>query len=397
MLNPRLDELKDYPFQRLRNLLEGVKPPDGLRPIVMSIGEPQHAYPDLVGEVLAANRHLYGKYPPANGTAELRAAIADWLRMRYRLPEGMIEAERHVLPLAGTREGLFMLASVVVPPEKRGRRPAVCMPNPFYQCYAGAAVTAGAEPVFVPALAERRFLPDFAALAPELLARTALVYFCSPANPQGSVAGLDYLRELILMAREYDFVLALDECYAEIYNDQPPPGGLEAAASLGGDLRNLLVFHSLSKRSSVPGLRSGFCAGDPAIVQAFVKLRGYASAPSPLPVSAAAAALWREESHVAENRRLYQEKFRLAESVIGNRFGFYRPAGGFFLWLDVGDGEAAARRLHGEAAITALPGEYLTRDDGSGLAAGKPYLRLALVHGLEETREALGRLAETLG
>ncbi|HUN52876.1 MAG TPA: aminotransferase class I/II-fold pyridoxal phosphate-dependent enzyme [Candidatus Sulfotelmatobacter sp.] len=397
MLNQRLDLLKDYPFQRLRDLIAEVTPPPGLAPIAMSLGEPQHPYPDLVGEVLHANRHLYGKYPPLAGTEEFRRAVAAWLTRRYRLPEGMIEPDRHVLPVAGTREGLYMIAFVAVPESKGGRKPAVLMPNPFYQCYAGAAVSAGAEPIYLAALPRNGFLPDLDALDAATLARTALVYLCSPANPQGTVADRDYLKRLIGLARAHDFVLVLDECYTEIYNDAPPPGGLEVCAALGGSMKNVVVFHSLSKRSSVPGLRSGFCAGDPDIISVFGRLRTHGNAGNPLPVFAAAAALWREETHVLANRALYQEKFRIAESIIGNRFGFYKPPGGFFLWLDVGDGEAAAKELYRKAAVTALPGRYLTREDGEGAAAGRPYIRVALVNDAATTREALERLGDALG
>jgi succinyldiaminopimelate transaminase len=397
MLNQRLDLLKDYPFQRLRDLIADVSPPAGLTPIAMSLGEPQHLYPDLLGQVLQQNQHLYGKYPPLAGTEEFRRAAADWLQRRYRLPAGMIEAERHVLPLSGTREGLFMIALATVPERKAGRQPVVLMPNPFYQCYAAAAVAAGAEPLYVPALAAWRFMPDFAGMPEATLARTALVYLCSPANPQGTVADAEYLAHLIKLARAHDFVLVLDECYAEIYNDAPPIGGLEVCAGLGGSLKNVLVFHSLSKRSSVPGLRSGFCAGDPDLIAAFLKLRSFAGAGIPLPLQAAAAALWREETHVTANRELYREKFRIAESIIGNRFGFYKPPGGFFLWLDVGDGEKAARELYRRAAVTVLPGRYLAKEDGDGAAAGRPYIRVALVNDAATTREALERLRDTLG
>jgi succinyldiaminopimelate transaminase len=396
MLNPRLDALRDYPFQRLRELLGPVAPPADRAPINMSIGEPQHPYPDFVGEILHANRHLYGQYPPTNGTPELRQAIADWLGRRYRLPAGMVDPERHVVALNGSREGLFMIALVAVPERKAAARPAVVMPNPFYQCYAGAAAAAGAEAVFLPALAARRFLPDLEAVPEATWARTALLYLCSPANPQGTVADLDYLERALLLARRHDFLLVLDECYAEIYDRAPPPGGLEACARLGGGMENVLVFHSLSKRSSVPGLRSGFCAGDARVVQAFVRLRGYGSAPSPLPVSLAATALWRDEAHVEENRARYREKFDIAERLIGNRFGFYRPAGGFYLWLDVGDGEAAARALWQKAGVRTLPGLYLTREEGEGGAAGRPYIRVALTPDAATTRLAIERIRDVL-
>jgi len=397
MLNQRLEQLKDYPFQRLRELLAGITPPAGLEPIVMSIGEPQHAYPDFVGEVLHQHRHLYGKYPPLAGTEEFRQAVADWLTRRYRLPPGMISAERNLLPLSGTREGLFMIALVAVPESKQGQRPAVAMPNPFYQCYVGAANAAGAEAIFMPALAQNGFLPDFAGLPKEVLARLAMVYLCSPANPQGTVADLAYLERLIGLARAHDFVVVVDECYTEIYDRVPPPGALEACARMGGSLQNVMVFHSLSKRSSVPGLRSGFCAGDGDLIAAFAKLRSYGAAGMPLPLLAASTALWRDEAHVDANRALYREKFAIAESIIGNRFGFYRPPGGFFLWLDVGDGETAARKLYAEAAVTTLPGRYLTREGEHGEEAGRPYLRVALVQDAGKTRAAMERIRDTLG
>lgn len=398
MLNPRLEGLNDYPFQRLRTLLDPLPTPSGLKPINLSIGEPHHPYPDFVAEILAANAHLYGAYPPANGTPGLRTAIADWLVRRYRLAPGAIDPDHHVLPLAGTREGLYLIAQVLVPPSKAGAQSIVAMPNPFYQVYVGAALTAGAEPLFLPALASTNFLPDLAQLDRTTLERMSMLYLCSPANPQGTVASLDYLETAIRLARTYDFTVVFDECYAEIYDRDPPPGGLEACAKLGQGFDNVVVFHSLSKRSSVPGLRSGFCAGDPKIIAAFLKLRAYAGAPSPVPVSMAAAALWRDEDHVAVTRASYREKFQIAESVFGNRFGFYRPAGGFYLWLDVGDGEAVARTLWSKAAIRTLPGLYLTKIDGAaqGAAAGQPYLRIALVNDVGTIRDAMERARDVL-
>jgi len=396
MLNPRLALLPDYPFERLRGLLDPLPPAAGLEPIAMSLGEPQHPYPVLVGEVLQANAHLYGKYPPVAGTPEFRAAVADWLQRRYDLPEGMLEAERHVAPCAGTREALFRSAFISVPPEKAGQQPAVLMPNPFYQCYAGAAVAAGAEPVYLPADREHGFLPDFTGLPEALLARTALVYLCSPANPQGTVAGLDYLSELIGLARRFDFTVVFDECYAEIYTGAPPPGALEACAAAGGAMDNVLVFHSLSKRSNVPGLRSGFLAGDAELIRLHLRLTEYGGNPSPLPVYATATALWQEESHVAANRALYAEKFDLAERALSNRFGFYRPDGGFFLWLDVGDSEAAARELWTRAAVRVLPGAYLAASGAGGDNPGARYIRVALVHDAATTAEALDRITSTL-
>ena len=396
MLNPRLSLLPDYPFERLRGLLNPLAPPAGLEPLAMSLGEPQHAYPDFVGRILAENSHLYGKYPPVAGTPEFRAAVTAWLERRYRLPAGMLEADRHIAPCAGTREGLFRCAFMAVPPEKNGRQPAVLMPNPFYQCYAGAAVAAGAEPIYLPARPESNFLPDFDAVDEETLARTALVYLCTPANPQGTVASLDYLDRLLTLARTYDFLLVVDECYAEIYNHNPPPGTLEVCRERGGDLDRLLVFHSLSKRSSVPGLRSGFVAGDADLIKIYLRLSEYGGNPSPLPVYAAATALWQEESHVVANRALYREKFDTAERILSNRFGFFRPDGGFFLWLDVGDGEAAAKELWTRAAIRVLPGAYLTSGENGPDSPGHRYIRVAMVHDAATTETALHRIVDTL-
>lgn len=396
MDNPRLHHLPDYAFPRLAALLDGLAP--GAEPILLSLGEPQHPYPAFVDEILDRGRADYGRYPPIAGTAELRAAIAGWLDRRYGLPAGFLDPDRHVLPLSGTREGLFSIAFVAVPPEKGGRTPAVLMPNPFYQCYAAAALAAGAEPVYCDATRETGFLPDFAALpeaVPEdLLARTALVYLCSPANPQGAVASRERLAALLDLARRHDFLLALDECYSEIYTEAAPPGGLDAAAA-SGSLRNLVVFHSLSKRSNLPGLRAGFIAGDPEVIARFRHFRSYVGPAMPLPVQAAAAAVWRDEGHVDANRALYRAKFDAAERLLAGRFGFYRPAGGFFLWLDVGDGEAAARRLWAEAGVKVLPGAYLARDTGRG-NPGARYVRLALVAETARVVEGLERLVHTL-
>lgn len=412
MLNPRLDDLKDYPFQRLRALLDGLDPPAGVTPIDLTLGEPRHPYPAFVSEILAANQADYGRYPPLAGTAEFRDAVAGWLNRRYRLPDGMLDANRHIVPLNGTREGLYMIAQVAVPPEKDGRRPAVLIPNPFYHCYVGAAVTAGAEPILLPTTADTGFLPDYASVGAETLRRTAMIYLCSPANPQGAVADAAYLADLIALCRRHDILLLVDECYAEIYYDTPPPGALEVCAGQGGDMTNVLVFHSLSKRSNLPGLRSGFAAGDAGVAERFLRLRSYGGATSPLPVLAAAAAAWRDEDHVEKNRALYRAKFDIAIQKLSNRYGFRKPAGGFFLWLDVGDGEAAARTLWTEAGVRALPGAYLGRSPhgtatgAANVAAaavsdelgnpGTPFIRLALVEAPDVTAEALDRLCQVL-
>ncbi len=397
MHNELLDRLTEFPFRRLAATLAGVSPPAGLPPLDLGLGEPQHQPPPLLAETVARNAHLWNRYPPVNGTAENRAACADWLTHRYGLPEGALDPERHVLPLAGTKEGLFMLASVVVPGRKAGQQPAVLMPNPVYNVYYGGAVLARAEPVLLPATAETGFLPDLDALDEALLARTALLYVCTPANPQGAAADSDYLRRAVRLARRHDFVLAVDECYAEIWDKEPPPGALSAALAEDGSFANVVVLHSLSKRSNAAGLRSGFCAGDPLVLKRFFKLRAYSAPVQPLPLLAAATALWRDEAHVEVNRDLYRRKFDIAERRLSNRFGFYRPAGGFFLWLDVGDGEQTAIRLWREAALRVLPGGYLGAEAADGGNPGKRYIRLALVHDEKVVEQAVDRVLEVLG
>ncbi|ACY17092.1 aminotransferase class I/II-fold pyridoxal phosphate-dependent enzyme [Haliangium ochraceum] len=397
MRNPRLDDLPPYPFDRLRSLLGDLAPPPGRAPIALSIGEPQHPAPGIIAQRLAENAHLWNTYAPTDGTPSFRAAVADYLTRRYALPSSLIDPDRHVLPVAGTREALYLTGTLAVPPRQRGRRPVVLLPNPFYQAYSGAAELSDARPVYVETLSEKDFLPDIAGLDPDLLERAALVYVCSPSNPQGTVASLGYWKRLITLAREYDFVLAADECYADIYDSLPPPGALEAACALGGSLDNLLVFHSLSKRSSAAGLRSGFVAGDPELIARFQRFRSYACVAVARPILAASEALWSDEAHVEDNRRRYRRKLDLADDMLGHLDGFYRPTAGFFLWLRVGDGEATTRRLWAEAGLRVLPGSYLARDIPGQDNPGSEYIRVALVHPYELTREALERLADTLG
>ena len=400
-LNPQLYTLSDYPFEALRTLLNPVTPAVNDPPIVMSLGEPQHQPPALLAETLAAHAHEWNKYPPMAGTPELRQAIVDWLSRRYRLPAGALDPDRDVTTLAGTKEGLYLFSSLVVPRQKRGLKPVVLLPNPYYLVYNGAATMAGAEAVFLDATRDNDFMPDLAAIPRETLERTALFYLCSPANPQGTVASLDYLKQAITLARRYDFVLAVDECYAEIWDRAPPPGALEACAELGASNGNGLfdrvtVFHSLSKRSSAAGLRSGFVAGDPELIGHFRHLRDYGGCQVPLPIQAAAAALWRDEAHVEENRARYRRKFDIAEAAIGDRFGFYRPEGGFFLWLDVGDGEAAALRLWRDAAVRVLPGGYTARAGHGRSNPGSRYIRLAIVHDEATLEDAFARIGRVL-
>jgi N-succinyldiaminopimelate aminotransferase len=399
-LNPELDGLSDYPFEALRALLNPVTPRINDEIIAMSLGEPQHQPPALLAETLAAHAHEWNKYPPMAGTPELRLAIADWLTRRYRLAPWALDPERHVAALAGTKEGLYLFSSVVVPREKAGRKPVVLCPNPYYLVYNGAATMAGAEPVFLDATRDNHFLPDLDAIPKATLERCALFYLCSPSNPQGTIASLGYLKKAISLAREYDFVLAADECYAEIYDQVPPPGALEACQALGPGsdnvFDNVVVFHSLSKRSSAAGLRSGFVAGDPRLVGQFKRLRDFGGCQLPVPIQAASAALWRDEAHVIENRALYRRKFDLAEAAFAGRYGFYRPAGGFFLWLDVGDGEQASLRLWRDAAIRVLPGGYTARAANAGVNPGVEYIRLAIVHDEATLDAAFARIRRVL-
>jgi N-succinyldiaminopimelate aminotransferase len=396
MLNPLLQGLADYPFDRLRALLDGLSPPADLRPLILSVGEPRHPPPPVVAETLAAHSADWGRYPPVEGTPDFRRAVTDWLHRRYGLPSGLLDPDRHLLPVAGTREALFLAAQAAVPPEKAGGAPVVLMPNPFYQVYLGAAVFARAQPVFLPAEAATGFLPDAASLDVSTLSRTAVFYLCSPANPQGAVVSLAALQSAVRLARAHDFMLFVDECYADIYDTEPPPGALQACAALGGSLDNVVVFHSLSKRSSVPGLRSGFVAGDGRLIAGFRRLRAFGGASVPLPVLAASAALWRDDTHAEANRALYRAKFELAERLLSSRFGRVRPSGGFFLWLDIGDGEQAARALWERAALRVLPGAYLARPSASGANPGARYVRIALVDDLPSTKDALRRFIKTI-
>ncbi|MDX1484775.1 MAG: aminotransferase class I/II-fold pyridoxal phosphate-dependent enzyme, partial [Alphaproteobacteria bacterium] len=397
-----LEHLLPYPFERLTALLDGIAPPEGVTPISLSLGEPRHAPPDFVAEILESGAADWGRYPPLRGTEQFRQAVADWLAGRYALPPDFIDADDNVLPVAGTREAIFMFALATVPGDggDSGAPPLVLVPNPLYHVYAGAAVMAGAEPMYVAAGAEDGFLPDFAALDAAALDRTALAYLCSPANPQGAAAGADDLRVLIELAMAHDFVLAVDECYSEIYYADPPPGTLAAAAGLGARaaeaLEHVVVFNSLSKRSSVPGLRSGFVAGGRGLIAAFAKLRNFASVQSPLPVIAAAARLWRDEDHVDRSRRRYRERLEVAAEALDGHYGFYRPDGGFFLWLDVGDGEEAARRLWREAGVRVLPGSYLCPPGDELSRPGAGFIRLALVHEPDTIGEALHRARRVL-
>jgi N-succinyldiaminopimelate aminotransferase len=386
----RFANLPEYAFPRLRKLLDA-HPPGG-EVIQMTIGEPRHAFPPWVAQVIADHAADFGKYPPNDGTPELLGAMADWVARRYGVT---LDPGTQIMGLNGTREGLFNAAVALCPETKRGKVPVVLTPNPFYQVYAVAALTVGAEPVYVPARAETGFLPDYGSLPAEILDRTAIAYLCSPANPQGSVASRDYWADLLALAERHDFRIFADECYSEIWRDTPPPGALEAAKATGADPERVVIFHSLSKRSNLPGLRAGFAAGGPKSIAAMKQLRAYAGAPVPLPLQRAAETVWADETHVEENRGLYQRKYRIADEVFAGIQGAHAPQAGFFLWLPVEDGEAAALRLWRETGVRVLPGAYLSREvDGDN--PGRGYIRVAMVaeeremqRGLEAIRDCL--------
>ena len=385
----RFSNLPDYAFPRLRKLLDAHAP--GGEQISMTIGEPRHPMPSFVGPILAEHLAGFGVYPPNDGTPELLAAISGWIRRRYGVPV----AEDRIMALNGTREGLFNAAVALCPELKRGRKPVVLMPNPFYQVYAVAALTVAADPVYVNATAQTGFLPDFASLDAETLDRTAIAYICSPANPQGAVASRGYWADLLALAEKHDFLILADECYAEIWRDAPPVGILQVAAEVGADPERVFTFHSLSKRSNLPGLRSGFVAGGVEGIARIRKLRSFAGAPLPLPIQRVSEAAWNDDAHVAESLALYHAKFALADQVFAGMQGWQPPAGGFFLWLPVEDGEAAALKLWRETGVRVLPGAYLSRDTAGG-NPGKGYIRVALVAPQEETQRGLIKLRDCL-
>ncbi|HEX5212962.1 MAG TPA: aminotransferase class I/II-fold pyridoxal phosphate-dependent enzyme [Pseudolabrys sp.] len=382
------------PFVRLTELIAGIAP--GKPAINLSVGEPQHPIPSFVGPELAAHLDEFGRYPANKGGEPFRRAAAQWLNRRYKLPRP-IDPENEVLVLNGTREGLF-LGAIAARRWVRARagKPTVLIPNPFYAAYGAGAQAADCEPVYMPATRASGFLPDIDALDDALLARTVAFYLASPSNPQGAVASRSYLERLAGLARRHGFLVFADECYCEIYSEHAPAGMLEAS---GPDFANVVVFHSLSKRSNLPGLRIGFAAGDRRFLAAFLELRNVAAPQVPGPSQHVAVAAYGDEAHVKENRKLYSAKFDLADQIIGDRYGYVRPAGGFFLWLDVsayGGSEAVTKKLWQEAGVRVVPGRYLAREQTDGSNPGADYIRVAMVQDKATTAEALHRLVAVL-
>jgi N-succinyldiaminopimelate aminotransferase len=390
-VNPRLQSLQPYPFEKLRSLFEGVKPNPGLAHISLGIGEPRHPTPELIKRALSENLAKLATYPPTAGGDALRQAIAEWLVRRYRLRS--IDWKTEVLPVNGSREALFAFAQTVVDP--RGDAVVVC-PNPFYQIYEGAALLAGARPHYVNTTADRGFAADYASIPQDVWRRTQLLYVCSPGNPTGKVLSLAEWREIFVLADRHGFIVASDECYSEIYFDEaaPPLGALQAAAQLGRGFERLVMFSSLSKRSNVPGMRSGFVAGDAAVLKAFLLYRTYHGGAMNPAIQEASVAAWNDEYHVRENRRKYAEKFARVTPIVQTAVEVEHPDAGFYLWVrtPIEDTEFA-RRLYAEQHLTVLPGSFLARDSG-GINPGAGYVRMALVADIGECLEAARRIVE---
>ena len=394
-MNPELTKLHPYPFEKLAQLKSGITPPADRAHIPLSIGEPKHPAPAFAHQAIQDSLAGLAGYPFTRGTDELRQAIAAWLTRRFQLPAASLDAERHIIPVSGTREALFAFAQAVI--DRNHTQATIIMPNPFYQIYEGAALLAGAEPYYLNTTAENQFIPDFDAVPEAIWQRCQLIYICSPGNPTGAVIDSATLKTLLDKAQQYDFIIASDECYSEIYFDEarPPVGLLQAAAEHGNsDYSRCVVFHSLSKRSNLPGMRSGFVAGDESIIQAFLKYRTYHGCAMPLPFQKASIAAWGDEDHVTENRARYREKFQAVLPILQAVLEVQQPEAGFYLWPRTPIDDAAfAQQLYAEQNVTVLPGSYLSRT-AHGLTPGAGYVRMALVAPLDECVDAARRIAD---
>ena len=397
-MNPNINRLQPYPFEKLAALKAGVTPPTDKTHIPLSIGEPKHPTPSFISEAIISHLHTLANYPLPRGRDELRESIVGWLNRRFSIPSGLLDAARHVLPVNGTREALFAFAQTVIEPGENAR---VMMPNPFYQIYEGAALLAGATPYFLNTTAEHHFLPDFDSVSEEEWQNCQLLYLCSPGNPTRAVADAEPTGKLLELADQHDFIIASDECYSEIYFDeeQPPPGLLQVAAQLGrNDFSRCVVFHSLSKRSNAPGLRSGFVAGDAQILQQFLKYRTYHGCAMPPATQAASIAAWNDEAHVKHNRDLYCEKFTAVLAILSPVLDVTMPDAAFYLWArlpaHISDTEFT-RHLFETQNVTVLPGSYLSRDTATG-NPGAGYVRMALVAPLDECCDAAERIRDCM-
>ena len=397
--NPAMSRLWPYPFERLRALLAGVQPPSDLAPIALYIGEPRHTPPSFILDALRNNLHTLGSYPLTAGLPQFRASVANWLTRRFKLPASAMNPETMVLPANGTREALFAVVQALT---DRSSNPLVVMPNPFYQIYEGATLLAGAEPYYIPQGDETSThgggpsLPDLDRVPAEVWKRCQLLFLCSPGNPTGAVANIEYLKHALDLADRYDFIVVSDECYSELYFDEahPPTGLLEAAIATGrSSFERCLVFHSLSKRSSVPGLRSGFVAGDPKLIKPFLLYRTYHGCAMPEYVQLASIPAWDDDAHVVENRRLYREKFAKALPILREAMDVEMPEASFYLWVAVGDDERFARGLFEKKHVTTLPGSYIARDSADG-NPGRGRVRISLVASVAECVTAAERIRD---
>lgn len=392
-MNPDLQQLHPYPFEKLAALKAAVTAPAQLAHIALSIGEPKHEPPAFVLQTLVDNLSALSQYPTTKGLPELRQAIAAWASQRFQLKPGSLDPEQHVLPVNGTREALFALVQTVV--DRHQTAPLVVSPNPFYQIYEGAAILSGAEPFFLNCTPENNFIPDFEAVDPDIWRRCQILFICSPGNPTGAVMSSAQFKTLIALADQYDFVIASDECYSELYFDeqQPPAGLLQACAELGrDDFARCVVFHSLSKRSNLPGLRSGFVAGDAQLLKRFLLYRTYHGCAMPVPTQLASVAAWKDESHVQANRNAYREKFDAVLQILDGVLPVSMPDAGFYLWPKTPlRGEDFAQQLFARQYVTVLPGSYLARTSGE-VNPGEDYVRMALVAPLAECIEAAQRI-----
>ncbi len=397
-MNPNLTTLHPYPFEKLAKLKQGIAPPQDRAHIALSIGEPAHPTPQFIQETLLEHSPGLGVYPTTKGLLELRLAIAGWLSRRFQIPLAALDPDMQILPVNGTREALFSFAQCVID-TTADTKPIVIMPNPFYQIYEGAALLAGAEPYFLNATAATGYLPDFDAVPETVWQRCQLLYICSPGNPSGAVMGRADHEKLINLAEKHDFIIASDECYSELYDDEakPPAGLLQTAYQMGNSaFKRCVVFHSLSKRSNAPGLRSGFVAGDADILQPYFQYRTYHGCAMPLPTQHASIKAWQDERHVIENRQLYREKFAAFIAILAEVCEVSKPAASFYVWLKTPvDDQEFAQKLFAHENLTVLPGSFLSREF-NGANPGQGYVRIALVAPLDECIKSAHRIKNFL-
>ena len=390
MYPERFSHLPDYAFPRFRSLLDGhhFAGPQ----FNMTIGEPQHRYPPWIKDVLLEQIDGFNRYPANDGIEKLQVSIVKWFYRRFGLE---LTSDKNIIPLNGTREGLYNVSMALCPESLNGKTPFVLIPNPFYQVYMISALSVNSEPLFIPTDENSGHLPDYLGLKADILNNTSAAYICSPSNPQGAVATVEYITALIELAEKYDFIIFADECYSEIYRDIPPPGFMEISGKLGADPNRVVTFHSLSKRSNLPGLRSGFAASGGENIKRMKQLRAYSGAPIPEPLQHISASVWNDEEHVIENRKIYEKKYDFADKIFADFDGYFSPAAGFFLWLDVDDGEKTALKLWQSCGVRVLPGRYLAKDF-DGQSPGDRYIRVAMVAEPEETKNGLIKIREFL-